>query len=375
MPCSAGVLDFCGMIRLVKPLLLLSAIANLLVGMFSGLGRLGWAVPLPEAYVHHGAIMVGGFLGTLIALEKVIPLKKPVYYLGPLLSAASVVVFLNGDFHVAVAMQVAAGLLFVAVYAAYLRQQRNFPLWLAGAGALCWVVASVLLAWKQFYPMVFPWYIAFLLFTIVSERLELTRFLPVTDKDRRFLRAGLMLYLSSLIIPFHGWGKYAGGLALVAISIWLLRFDVIRLTLRKEGLVRFTAVALLCGYMTLMMEGFFMLFLGDMPYAYDMLLHNFFLGFVFCMIFAHGPIILPGVLGLSVKPYSALFYLPLVVLLASLGVRLLADAMLLPIDYRAASGWFSLGAILVYFLLMIITILQSLRMRPHHAGKEEPRAT
>lgn len=355
------VLDFCGMTRLLKPLLLLFAVANLLVGMFSGLGRLGWTVPLPEAYVHHGAIMVGGFLGTLIALEKVIPLKQPLYYIGPLLSAASVVVFLKGDFHVAVAMQVMAGLLFVAVYASYLRKQSSLPLWLAAAGALCWVVASALLGWKQFYPMVFPWYIAFLLFTIVSERLELTRFLPVTEKDRRFLLGGLMLYLAALIIPFHGWGKYAGGLALVAISTWLLRFDVIRLTLRKDGLVRFTAVALLCGYITLMLEGFFMLFLGDMPFAYDMLLHTFFLGFVFCMIFAHGPIILPGVLGLSVKPYTPLFYLPLIILLISLGVRLLADAMLMPIDNRATSGWFSMGAILLYFLTMIATLVGEVR--------------
>jgi hypothetical protein len=110
-----------------------------------------------------------------------------------------------------------------------------------------------------------------------------------------------------------------------------------------------------------MLEGFFMLFLGDMPFAYDMLLHNFFLGFVFCMIFAHGPIILPGVLGLSVKPYTPLFYLPLVILLASLGVRLLADAMLLPIDYRATSGWFSMGAILLYFLTMIATLIREVR--------------
>ncbi|MBL7849838.1 MAG: hypothetical protein JNN04_02970 [Cyclobacteriaceae bacterium] len=356
------------MSRLFKPLLLVTAIVNLLVGMFSGLGRLGWVVPLPEAYAHHGAIMVGGFLGTLIALEKVIPLKQPLFYLGPLLSAISVVVFLVGDFHVAVAMQAIAGLLFVAVYGAYLRKQRNLPLWLAGAGALCWVVASALLWWKQFYPMVFPWYIAFLLFTIVSERLELARFLPVTPKDRRYLLTFLGLYLLGLIIPFHGWGKYASGLALVGVSVWLLRFDVIRITLHKEGLVRFTAVALLCGYVTLMLEGFFLLFLGDMPYAYDMLLHNFFLGFVFCMIFAHGPIILPGVLGLSVKPYSTVLYVPLLILLASLLVRLLADAMLLPVDYRAVSGWFSMGGILLYFLSLAVTTIIALKRAPLTPG-------
>lgn len=355
------------MSRFFKPLLLVTAIINLLAGMFSGLGRLGWEVPLPEAYAHHGAIMVGGFLGTLIALEKVIPLKQPWFYMGPLLSASSVVVFLYGDFQVAVAMQLLAGVIFVMVYEAYLRKQRNLPLWLAGAGAFSWVIASGLLYWERFYPMVFPWYIAFLLFTIVSERLELTRFLPVTAKDRRVLLLFLALYGVGLVAPFHLWGKYVSGFALVGVSVWLLRFDVIRLTLRKEGLVRFTAVALLCGYVTLMIEGFFLLFLGDRVYAYDMVLHNFFLGFVFCMIFAHGPIILPGVLGLSVKPYSPFFYVPLFLLLGSLLVRLGADAMLLPESLRAVSGWFSMGAVLLYFLSMIMATGLAVKSDAHRS--------
>lgn len=356
------------MSRVLKPLLLFTAVGNLLVGLFSGLGRLGWIMPLPEAYAHHGAIMVGGFLGTLIALEKIIPLKRPWFYAGPLLSASSVATFLMGDFHLAVAMQVVAGLVFVLVYGAYLRKQKSLPLWLAMIGALAWVVASVLLFWKQFYPMVFPWYVAFLLFTIVSERLELTRFLPVTDKNRRVLLFLLALYLVGSLISFHGWGKYASGLALIGTSTWLLRFDAIRITLHKEGLVRFTAVALLCGYMTLMLEGFFLLFLGDLAFAYDMLLHNFFLGFVFCMIFAHGPIILPGVLGLSVKPYTRFFYVPLAVLLVSLMIRLMADAILVPVSYRSISGWISMGAILVYFLSMMLTMIRAVRKGSYHEG-------
>lgn len=356
------------MSRPVKFLLLFTAIANLLIGMFSGLGRLGWALPLPEAYAHHGAIMVGGFLGTLIALEKIIPLKQPWFFAGPVLSATSTVVFMFGDFHVAVIMQVLAGLSFSLVYGSYLRSQNSLPLWLAGAGTGAWVVASALLFWRQFYPLVFPWYIAFLLFTIVSERLELSRFLPVTAKDRRLLLLMLGLYVVGLIIPFHGWGKYASGIALIGISSWLLRFDVIRITLHKEGLVRFTAVALLCGYGTLMLEGFFLLFLGELALAYDMLLHTFFLGFVFCMIFAHGPIILPGVLGLSVKPYSPVFYAPLALLLLSLLVRLMAGASLLPLDYRAISGWFSMGAILLYFLTLLGSMVMAVQRASRQAG-------
>lgn len=341
------------MTRLLKPIFLVTAVANLLIGMLAGLGRLGYAVPVPEAFAHHGAIMVGGFLGTLIALEKIIPLKRPVLFLGPLMSASSVVAFVQGEFYAAVGMQVAAGLVFLSAYIFYLRMQSNLPLWLATAGVMFWVVGTVWLFFKQFYPMVFPWYMAFLLFTIVSERLELSRFLPVTSRNRAWLIAFLGIFFLGLIIPFHGAGKYACGAGLILVSVWLLRFDVIRITLHKEGLMRFTAVALLCGYFMLLLEGLLLILLGNAPNLYDMTLHTFFLGFVFSMIFAHGPIILPGVLGLSVKPYSSLFYVPLVLLMASLGLRLLADAFLIPISLRGISGWLSAGAILFYFVLMI----------------------
>lgn len=347
--------------RLIKPILLIAAVMNLVVGMLSGLGRLGWSVPLPEAYAHHGAIMVGGFLGSLIALEKIIPLKQPWFFVGPLLSVSSIFVFILGDLHVALGMQLAAGVVFLLVYLTYLRTQSSIYLLLALVGALCWTFATAMLFWKTFYPMVFPWYIGFLLFTIVSERLELSRFLPVTASNRNFLYVFLMLFMVGILLPFHGVGKYLAGTALILISSWLMRYDVIRLTIKKEGLARFTAVVLLCGYVALMLEGMLLLFLGDIPFGYDMIVHTFFLGFVFCMIFAHGPIILPGVLGLSVKPYHPLLYLPVVILLGSLIARLLADAFLIPLDYRALSGWSAMAGILLYFMMMAFFTLRAVR--------------
>lgn len=339
-----------------KPVLLVLAVVNLVTGMLSGLGRLGWQIPLPESYAHHGAIMVGGFLGTLIALEKVIPLKRPVLFLGPLLSAASIVVFLKGGFYAAVVMQGMAGVVFALTYVAYLRAKYSVALVLSFLGVCCWIVGTVLLGWKQFYPLVFPWYMGFLLFTIVAERLELSRFLPVTARQRQWLYGFMGMYLFSLLVPFHGAGRFLAGAAVIGIAVWLLRFDLIRLTLRKEGLMRFTAVALLCGYVALVIEGFVLLVVPpEQPFGYDMMVHTFFLGFVFSMIFAHGPIILPGVLGFSMKPYHTAFYLPVVVLLASLVVRLFSDALLLPLSFRLWSGWISFGAILLYFVMMAVT--------------------
>ncbi|MBX2968510.1 MAG: hypothetical protein KF803_04005 [Cyclobacteriaceae bacterium] len=343
---------------------LIFAFVNLIVGMLAGLGRLGWSVPVPEAYAHHGAIMVGGFLGSLIALEKVIPLKKPLFFIGPFLSAASIVVFITGYFQEAVIMLIVAGIVFMAVYGLYLRQQYTSYLVVAVVGAACWTVGNVMLLWEKFYPMAFPWWMAFLLFTIVSERLELTKFLPVTQQMKRILLALLAFFLVGVITPFHSAGTYVSGMAMVCISVWLLRYDVIRITLHKQGLARFTATALLIGYFCLLLQGIFLMTLNNASLGYDITVHTFFIGFVFSMIFAHGPIILPGVLGLMVKPYHPLFYVTLAGLFFSLAMRIAANVTLIDFSWRAISGWISAGSILLYFLMMVVTTIKAVRDAP-----------
>ncbi|MCB0485646.1 MAG: hypothetical protein KDC93_12690 [Cyclobacteriaceae bacterium] len=345
----------------VKLFFLLFAFSNLILGLISGLGRIGWSVPLPETYVHHGAIMVGGFLGSLIALEKIIPLKSYGFLIGPLFSASSIIVFIVGPFQYAVAMIILASLILVFVYATYLKNQCSLYLLLAMIGAMCWFIGNVLLLWKHFYPMIFPWWMGFLLFTIVAERLELTKFLPVSQKNKNSLIALLCVFILGITLPFHGMGTYITGLSLVLISIWLMRYDVIRLTIKKSGLTRFTGIALSCGYASLLLVGVFLFALGDTAFGYDIIVHTFFLGFIFSMIFAHGPMILPGVLGLTVKPYHPLFYFPLIVLYASLFIRVAADAMLVPFVLRSVSGWISFSGILLYFVLLLINTVRALR--------------
>jgi hypothetical protein len=53
----------------------------LLTGLWSGLTRLGWELTALPSTLHHGAIMVGGFIGTLIRLEKIIPLRIQAFWI------------------------------------------------------------------------------------------------------------------------------------------------------------------------------------------------------------------------------------------------------------------------------------------------------
>ena len=130
--------------------------ANLLFGLSAGLARLGWSMPFTETVIHHGAIMTGGFLGTLIALEKVIPLKKWWLYVGPLCSASSIVMFFLQQFDVAVILLIVASAWFVMVYLIYLSRQIESTTVMAMIGAACWLTGNVMLIKARFYPAAFP---------------------------------------------------------------------------------------------------------------------------------------------------------------------------------------------------------------------------
>src|SRR5690606_12792193 len=225
--------------------------------------------PFHESYLHHGAVMVGGFLGTLISLEKVIPLKKNIFLVVPLMSALSLILFFTGHFTPALIMLICSSAGLVMVYLTYLRRQYDLSMLLMVLSAVFLLIGHVVLFTQRFYPMALPWWMAFLLFTIVAERLELSRFLPVSVFKKRLLLFCLALFITGIIIPFHGPGKYFSGAALIGIAIWLMRNDVIRINLKKQNLTKFSGYALLCGYIALLLVGVFLLVLPDIAFAYD----------------------------------------------------------------------------------------------------------
>ncbi len=162
---------------------MLAAVFNLIAGIWAGLIRLGWDLPLTPVAVHHGAIMVGGFLTTLIALEKAIPLKKKLVFVVPVISALSLMMVVPGYYHVGLYFLLAGsvGLFIIHAYYLYLHP-RDLSIMLMMVGAGCLIVGNAMLIQKQFYPAAFPWWMGFLLFTITAERIELSKFLPVSAR-------------------------------------------------------------------------------------------------------------------------------------------------------------------------------------------------
>ncbi|HVL57784.1 MAG TPA: hypothetical protein VM491_14885, partial [Burkholderiaceae bacterium] len=196
--------------------------------------------------------------------------------------------------------------------------------WLAGNAV--WVATWSLAAAT-------PWWAAFLVLTIAGERLELTRLRPASPRARRafvlliagWLAAPAALTAAALgalpVPPESGW-RALGAIA-VATAAWGLTNDIARHTIRGQGLTRYIAVCLLSGYGWLAASGAIWL-TASHPGAglsADAALHPLMLGFVFSMVFAHAPVILPAVTTVPIVFHRGL-YLPLAGLHLSLTVRI-----------------------------------------------------
>lgn len=350
------------MIPLRIPFMIL-AMGNLIAGMWAGLIRMGWNLPATPIAVHHGAIMVGGFLTTLIALEKAVPLKRNFVLIVPLISALSLTMTIPGYFQPGLFFLLAGsvGLFLIHGYYLYL-YPRDLSVAMMLIGASCLVIGNAMLVRKQFYPAAFPWWMGFLLLTVTAERLELSKFLPVSKNTKYFLIGFLTFFLAGIIIPFHEAGKYLSGTALISIAVWMLKYDVISIGLKKEGLTRFSAVALLLANCWLILEGILLMTLPETVFSYDILVHVFFIGYAFSMIFAHGPIILPGVLGITLRPYRPILYGWLFLVQGSLLLRVISDAIDNP-EFRKISGILSAVGILLYFITLVVLVIRA-RMSP-----------
>mgnify|MGYP003476996932 FL=1 len=96
--------------------------------------------------------------------------------------------------------------------------------------------------------------------------------------------------------------------------------------------------------------------------SYDAALHALLLGFVFSMVFGHAPIVFPAVLRV-VLPYHPVFYAPIILLHASLALRLLGDVS----GSFALKQWGALGsalALAAFIVVMASAVFRSRRTGP-----------
>lgn len=356
-------------------LLALGGIA-LMAGLAGALVLVG--VPMPAAAgrlaVAHGVLMTLGFLGTLIALERAVALGRGWGYAAPLVTGAGGIALVAGApaerGGIALAL---GGLLLVAIYVTFARTQRSLHQAVEMAGAGAWVVAALLIVAGQPTSAVFPWLVAFLVLTVMGERLELSGLVRPSGRVRGAFIVAVEVFVVgvTLVLVVPDVGMQVAGAGLVAMAAWAARYDLARRTIHAQGVTRFIAVCLLAGYAWLAVAGVVWLVGGPLThgFAYDVALHGVFLGFVISMVFGHAPVILPGVLRVPL-PYHPVFYGHLALLHAGLLLRVAGAALEAPDAWRLG-GTLNVVAIGVFLAMSAGAVLRGLWQRRRRVPRGE----
>jgi hypothetical protein len=344
------------------PLLILGFV-SLAAGVLAGLARLGWSVPqsMAQLTLLHGPLMVSGFLGTVIGLERAVAMGRRWAYAGPLLTGLGSVAILVGFPPTVGAATMAVGslVLLVGTTLIMLRQRELFMVTMT-LGALSWLAGNLLWLTGATVQAVVALWINFLVLTIAGERLELSRFLPPSPGAKRVFAAILATLLVGSVLSATGTDVFLYGAGLLGLALWLLRQDIARRTVKAQGLTRFIAVCLLSGYAWLVVGSVTLLAAGSLAgMAYDAVLHAILIGFVFSMVFGHAAVIFPAVVRVKM-PYHWTFYVPLLVLHASLLVRLAGDGLALP-DLRSLGGLLNAAALVLFVLSTVSSVIRGFR--------------
>lgn len=328
-----------GLPRAGRFLLLAGGGISLLAGLDASLLLLGLPAPvsfdsLPDL---HGILMVLGFLGTVIALERAVALRRPWGLLAPAcLGLGGILLLSPAPVAVGQALLVLGCVSLTGVYAALWRRAHEVTVLVQLLGAVLAGCAAALWG-RTDVAVVLPWLVAFLVLTIAAERAELARLaMPSGAGEQLLALSGLLVVGVVVSLLWPTWGGPAFGIGLVALTAWLSVHDVARRLIRATGLPRFSSAALLTGYGWLGVAGALWALgavpgagggpLANHPVAYDTVIHATFLGFAISMVMAHAPVILPAVLSVRL-PYRPVLWGPLAVLHTGLLVRVTGNLL------------------------------------------------
>lgn len=337
--------------------------ASLVLGLYAALILLGVpnALNLERIGDYHAPLMVFGFVGTLIVLERSVAARRGWGYLSPALLGLGSLSLLTALPETVGKIAIALG--FVSLLGLYWVVWRRQPAAATGIqilGAASGLAASLL--WLGGAPVVdlVPGMASFLILTIAGERLELGRISPtVTTRVEGFgLGASVGIAAAATMAPLYpDTGYPLLGTAMLVLVGWAARFDVATRLVRSSGLPRFMAMCLLAGYVWLVVAGLIWIVSGEVSsgWLYDAVLHSVFLGFVMSMIMAHAPVILPAVLRVPL-PYRPFLYVPVALLHVSLAVRVIGDFRQLP-ELVTWGGYGNVTALLLFVILSVTTAI------------------
>lgn len=362
-------------------LILIGAMIALLSGLDAALLRLGLQAPVASLDLAslHGVLMIFGFLGTAILLERAVALQsdhKATSVWAYLAPAASVAATLIALVHIRLFPDTATRLapaaawalsmaLLTAMYVVVWRRQPMIAVLLQGLGAVAGL-AGILL-WGRGFEIaeIVPWWCAFLIFTILGERVELARIAFAKGSTQgRILAEALVAALALVVTLFNPQIGYPLlGAALLVIAVDTALHDIATRTIRLPGAPRFMAACMLAGYVWMMVSGGVWLIRGPVfsGYGYDTVVHSLTIGFALSMVMAHAPVIVPAIARREL-PYDRVMWAVWAMLQIGLIIRVVAGA-------RLAEGAWQFGgaldvvAVLAFMITTVTLIVVTARKR------------
>jgi hypothetical protein len=343
--------------------LMAGAAAGLLSGLYTGIQLLGVTLPqiMEAGRTAHGPLMINGFLGALISLERAAALERSWSYAAPAGFVAATILKLAG-FPFAAMVFLMTGSLFLVVILVLL--SIRFPaIWhlIMMCGGVSLLIGNAGYAGGLPVSSVVHWWAAFPVLTIFGERLELNRLMRPPARARQVFGVLVVMWLACLGLthfsrdPAWTWAS----ILLILMALWLLKYDIARRTIKTREWTRYSALNMLTAYGWILIAGIAGIIYGY-PIAgpvYDALLHLYFVGFVFSMIFAHAAIIIPALIGVIV-PWSRYFYLPWALLGSGLIMRVAGGIIWIP-ELRLAGAYANAAAILLFLGGIMVQILRN----------------
>lgn len=326
----------------LRPLLAMAVMTTLVAAVAGGLLRAGgpgsvWLADsetLGRAAGVHAALMLSGFLGSVISIERAVALKRAWSFGAPLCALLGALALLGGAATAGAALLVVASAVFVGVNLRLVALQRAPHTALLLVGALAWLAGNLLFAAGRNGTATLAAWFAFPVLTIAAERLEMTRLMRRHAAAAPAMALGVLLLLGGAAVSVVdvALGSALYGVALMGLALWLGVYDIARRTVRARGLTRYMALCLLAGYAWLGLAGLAWLGMAFGCPGRDIAMHALGLGFIVGMVMAHAPVILPAVARVKLL-FGPWFYAPLGLLQVSLALRLADPA------WRAAGAW------------------------------------
>ena len=345
-------------------------------------------VPLADL---HGGLMVYGFLGAAIGLERAVAYRsggssKPSWgffapalgLLGSLLCLLSLMVSSPAVAPAWVRVELFGGipwtlsmLVLTAMYLAIWRRQPSAEVLIQVLGSLVGLVGAAAWVAGLDASVLAPTWLFFLVLTIVGERVELAR---AVFSDIR-LESGILglSLLTVLMLPVQAMAPSVGypllGLSLGLLLLVMASHDVAKGTFRHGGLPGFMGTCMLSAYAWGLLAALIWMAapLDSSTYWGDMALHALAVGFIMTMVIAHVCMIVPSVIRRPL-PFHPLLWGAWALIQVGLLIRLLGAIRLYTPLWKAGNllnvlGILSMMLTVVYLAARGKQVLASKRYR------------